>query len=177
MDRHTTPALTLALLSALLLTAGTPAEDVLSREVLGNAEYASSWASSGRVLLRDGHSREPAAPGSATEVQVWLLDQIVRWTVNDRHYAAVILATDPGGSGTFYELAVVEVRGGRPVQVASADLGDRVRVQSLTVERGAGPPAIRVDLVVHGPEDPRCCPTQLAVRSFVWRDGALVSPE
>jgi hypothetical protein len=112
------------------------------------------------VRLRDGHFREPAAPGSATEVRVWLLDQVVRWTVD-----------------TFYELVVVEARARRPVQVASAELGDRVRVQSLTVERGTGPPAIRATLVVHGPDDPLCCPTRLTVRSFVWRDGALVPPE
>jgi hypothetical protein len=173
----TTAALTLVVLGALLLSSGTSADEVLALEALRNAEYASSWAPSGRVRLRDGHFREPAAPGSATEVRVWLLDQVVRWTVDGQPYAAVILATEPGGSGTFYELVVVEARARRPVQVASAELGDRVRVQSLTVERGTGPPAIRATLLVHGPDDPLCCPTRLAVRSFVWRDGALVPPE
>jgi hypothetical protein len=161
-------------LGGLLLSAGAGAADDLSREALRNAEYASPWTPSGRVRLQDGQHREPAAPGSASEIHVWLLDQLARWRVDGRRYAAVILATNPGGSGTFYELVVVEARGGRPLPVARAELGDRVRVQSLTVERASGPPTIRVDLIVPGPSDPLCCPTQLAVWRFAWRNRALV---
>jgi hypothetical protein len=165
---------TALLLGALLLASGPGPPDALSRESLRNTDYPSAWAPSGRVRLHDGRHREPAAPGSASEIRVWLLDQLARWRVSGRRYAAVVLATDPGGSGTFYELVAVEDRGGRPVAVARAELGDRVRVQSLSVAQGTGPPIIRVDLVVPGPDEPLCCPTQLAVRRFAWRAGALV---
>lgn len=168
---------TFLVVGVLLVGARADTVNVLTRHVLRNAEYASAWTPSGRVHLRDGHYREPAAPNSAVEVHVWLLDQVVRWTANGHHYAAVILATDPGGSGTFFDLVVVEAQGRRPVPVASAELGDRVRVRTLTVERGTGPPVIRVGLVIHGPADPLCCPTQLAVRGFRWRDGTLVAAE
>ena len=52
--------------------------------------------------------------------------------------AAVVTITDPGGSGTFYDLAVVMEEGGQPVNVAIAPLGDRVQIQAVT--RDMAPP-------------------------------------
>ena len=126
------------------------------------------------VRLRDGQYREPAGPGAATEIRVSLLDRITAWTAGGRRYAAVILVTDPGGSGTFYDLVVVEDRRGRAVEAASAALGDRVRVESLTLARRDGQMELHVGLVVHGPDDPLCCPARPLVRAFVWTGRALV---
>jgi hypothetical protein len=158
----------------LLLVGPLEAADVLSLTSLGNAEYASSWTVSGRVRLRDGHYREPAAPGSATEIRVWLLERIATWTAVGTRYAAVILVTDPGGSGTFSDLVVVQNRRGRPVQAANGELGDRVRVQSLGVARRNGQTEIHVGLVAPGPDDPLCCPTRRVVRVFVLNGRSLV---
>jgi hypothetical protein len=148
--------------------------DPLGLASLRNAEYASEWTASRRVRLRDGRYREPAAPGSAAEIRVSLLDRITAWTAGGRRYAAVILVTDPGGSGVFHDLVVVEDRRGRPVQVAGAALGDRVRVESLTVARRDGQTELHVGLVTHGPDDPLCCPTWRVVRAFAWNGRALV---
>ena len=166
-------AAAVAIVTVLLLVGPIEATDVLSLASLGNAEYASSWTASGRVRLRDGHYREPAAPGSETEIRVWLLDRIATWTAGGTRYAAVILVTDPGGSGSFSDLVVVQNRRGRPVQAANAELGDRVRVQSLGIARRDGQTEIHVGLVSHGPDDPLCCPTQRVVRVFVWSGRSL----
>jgi hypothetical protein len=84
--------------------------------------------------------------------------------------AAVVLATTTGGSGTFLDLAVVLNQGGRPVHAASTFMGDRVPVDRIRiVDR-----EIQVDLTMHGPADPMCCPSVRATRRFRFQDGALV---
>jgi hypothetical protein len=150
------------------------AADPLGLASLRNAEYASPWTASRRVRLRDGHSHEPAAPGSATEVRVSLLERRVAWTDGHARRAAVILVTDPGGSGVFYQLVVVQARRGRPVEVASAELGDRVRVESLGLARRDGRTELHVGLIAHAPNEPLCCPTEPVVRVFVWDGRSLV---
>ena len=167
--------LTLALGVGLLGAGAGAAPDPLGLIALGNAQYASPWTASRRVRLRDGQYREPLAPGSATELRVSLLDRRVAWTDGGARLASVILVTDPGGSGTFYQLVVVQDRRGRPVEVASADLGDRVRVESLGLARRDGRTEIHVGLVAHAPDDPRCCPTRRVVRAFTWDGRALIA--
>jgi hypothetical protein len=160
---------------ALVLLALPAAAEVLSLESLRNAEYASAWTASGRAPLRDGQYREPAAPGSVTEVRVSVLDLVASWSQGGTRYAAVVLATDPGGSGTFYDLAVVEARAGRAVHLTSTELGDRVRVESLTVRPEADRAELDVGLVGHASGDPQCCPTRRVTRRFRWTGGSLRS--
>ena len=66
--------------------------------------------------------------------------------------------------------AAVLDQGGVPVHVASASLGDRVRITSITVQGGT----ITVDLVTHGPQDPLCCPTLQKVVRYRLVGGQLV---
>ena len=166
---------TLAVAGVLLAFNRLEAADPLAPASLRNAEYSSAWTASGRARLRDGQYRAPAAPGAATEIRVSLLDRMTAWTAGGRRYAAVILVTDPGGSGTFYDLAVVEDRRGRPVEVASAPLGDRIRVESLILALRDGQTELHVGLVGHAPDDPLCCPTRRIVRAFVWDGRSLVA--
>ncbi len=142
----------------------------LGEEALGNLEYKSGFTQSGTAPLVNGEYREPAAPGSATETVVTLTEWIAYGQLNGREAAAVILVTDPGGSGTFYDLAVVVEQGGQPVNVATTSLGDRVQVNSLTIENNE----IVVDMITQGPDDPMCCPTQQVVRSYVLEGDQLV---
>jgi len=76
--------------------------------------------------------------------------------------AAVILTVDPDGTGVFYHLFVVLSDGGAPAQAAEAFLGDRVALQSLTIESGE----IIVQMNVAGPEDGACCPSQPSLRRY-----------
>ncbi|MBL8093719.1 MAG: Gmad2 immunoglobulin-like domain-containing protein, partial [Anaerolineales bacterium] len=76
--------------------------------------------------------------------------------------AAVILTVDPDGTGVFYHLFVVLSDGGAPAQAAEAFLGDRVALQSLTIESGE----IIAQMNVAGPEDGACCPSQPSLRRY-----------
>jgi hypothetical protein len=142
----------------------------LSDEALKNMEYKSEFTQSGVAPLTDGEYREQAAPGSATETIVMLTDHVARGQLNGQEAAAVILVTDPGGSGTFYDLAVVVEQDGQPVNVATTLLGDRVQINALSIENNE----IVVDMVTQGPEDPMCCPTQQVVQTYELQGDQLV---
>jgi hypothetical protein len=102
---------------------------------LRNITYLESFAPSGRAPLVDGESREQAAPGSATEVVVTFQRSATGDLNRDgAKDAAVVLVVSPGGSGTFYKLAAVISDGGGLRHVGSVLLGDRVRINDVTIE-------------------------------------------
>jgi heat shock protein HslJ len=146
-----------------------PAADT-GDETLANMEYKSEWTQSGTAPLVDGEYRESAAPGSATETIVQLTDHVAYGDLNGRDAAAVVLVTDPGGSGTFYDLAVVMEEDGQPVNVATTSLGDRVEIQALSIVGNE----IIVEMVNQGPDDPMCCPTQQVVQTYALEGDQLV---
>jgi hypothetical protein len=84
--------------------------------------------------------------------------------------AAVIVSINGGGSGSFRELAIMKNENGIPVYSTSTILGDRVTVNSLTIDSGI----IIIDMVVHGPNDPMCCPTLNEVVRYKLSDGQLI---
>jgi len=85
--------------------------------------------------------------------------------------AVVLLWSSDGGSGTFNYIAVMG-RGadGAAVNLATAELGDRVRVVSAEILDGK----IILDMVQHGPEDPMCCPAQKVRRTFELTGSELI---
>lgn len=132
-------------------------QSALTLRDLHNAEYPSQWPASGRAKLVNGRFREPAAPGAATDI-------VVRAT---EHYAfgdldgdgagdaVLVLESDPGGSGVFFDLVALLNRAGRAVPLPPVPLGDRVQVNDVTIRNGS----VQVNLVKHGPDDPQCCPS------------------
>jgi len=141
--------------------APTPVHPLLSR--LMNATYASFLTKSGLAPLRDGVYREVVAPGAATQVVV-RLDLVAYGDLNGDGVedAAVLLISEPGGSGSFRDLVAVISHQGEPVPVARAFLGDRVQVESLRIADGQ----VIAELVKHGPDDPLCCPSLKATQRF-----------
>lgn len=139
--------------------------------VLANMTYQSEYTQDGTATLVDGVYAEPAAPGSASSTTVTLLPQYTAvGELNGQPAAAVILATDPGGSGTFVDLAVVTDVDGVPTNVATTNLGDRVEVQSVTIANNQ----IAVDMLTAGPDDPMCCPSQEVVQTYELQGDQLV---
>jgi hypothetical protein len=136
----------------------------LQRGILRNLKYPSEWTRAGSATLAEGEYREPAARKSATETGVRLVEPIAYGRLADGKYAAgVVLATDPGGSGTFTSLVLVVNEGGKAVPRATVQLGDRVRVRSLDFQRGG----IDADVLEPGPTDPLCCPSHERRRRFM----------
>jgi hypothetical protein len=132
--------------------------------------FLSNWTQSGTVQLKYGQYRESAAPGSAAETVVKLGDEIAYGKINGKDAAAVILFTNSGGSGTFFELALLVRMNKKWINTDVAYLGDRVTIHSLSFEDEA----IVVDMTSHGPDDPMCCPTLRQDLRFTIEDNRLI---
>lgn len=136
----------------------------LSIDILRNATYRSpDW---GEFQLSDGvyYRTPPTAQESPETYTTRLLDTILYGDINQDGLedAVVFLSTQNGGTGHFIEMAAVLNLNGNPVNISTQYLGDRVIVESGTVQGGS----ITVNLRVQGPNDPACCPSQIDIRNF-----------
>ena len=122
------------------------------------------------VTLKDGIYQEPI-PDSAASIYVSLLDEAAFGQIAGQPAAAVTLATNTGGTGTYIDLAVVIFAEGAATNVATTMLGDRVQVNSVEITADGN---IMVDMVEAGTDDPLCCPTQHVINTYALQDGQLV---
>jgi heat shock protein HslJ len=160
-------AVALAILAALGAVATPPTFDELK-----NATYRGIDLAGGAVTLSDGRwEGKPASPGSATRFVVTLVqDLFVAGDLDGdgSDEAAVLLGATSGGSGSFTYLAVMGRKNGKPVNLGTALLGDRVQVRGMKIQEGR----VFVELVQAGPEDAACCPGDLATRGWaLHREG------
>lgn len=148
----------------------------LTMELLRNAEYKSEWPASGKAKLTDGSYREKYVPGAATELVIRLSDHHAIGDLNGdgAKDAAVILVSNPGGSGTFFDLAVLVSQDGSPKHVATEALGDRIVVKSLAIQSGE----IAITLLARKPDEPMSAEPKVEVtKKFTLRDDKLVEVE
>ena len=143
----------------------------LTVEVLQNATYKSEFVKAGQAQLQDGMYEEKIDPDSASKITLALSEHITFGDVNADTLddAAVVLEASGGGSGTFYTLAIIINRLGNPYHIHSANLGDRIRVESLEIADYV----ITVRMLAHGEGDALCCPTQAEVRRYNLGFGVL----
>ena len=124
---------------------------------LRNATYRGIYDRA--VSLTEGqYEGAPLQPAGAARTRLVFAGNLVARGDLDRDggdEAVVLLAENSGGSGTFNYLAVVAAQDGKPVNVATEGLGDRIQLRSMTIVDGQ----LIVDLVAHGPGDAMCCPT------------------
>jgi hypothetical protein len=85
--------------------------------------------------------------------------------------AAVILAADTGGSGTFVYLAAVINQAGKPLNVDAITLGDRTVIESMSIQDGK----IAMQTIIHGPQDPLCCPTLKTSETYMLENNNLLT--
>lgn len=130
----------------------------LTLEVLKNAEYYCE-ACMGWVKLQDGgYSEEREESGMLFIRETWIAEDIVVYgdlNSDGEEDAVVILVSNFGGSGVFVELAVMINDKGNPLYLDSEILGDRIIINSITIESSE----IILDIVIQGPDDALCCPT------------------
>ena len=149
-----------------------PNTEIPTKEDLSNTAYTSEWTESGLAQLSDGEYREPISPDSATEIVVQLTEDLIAGDIDEvGQSAAVVLVTQPGGSGAFYDLAIVAKIDGDPVNIATTFIGDRVQINAISIENGE----VVLEMIIHGPEDPMCCPTQHVIQKFELQDSELVA--
>ncbi|MCK9622918.1 MAG: hypothetical protein M0R47_20580 [Methylobacter sp.] len=81
--------------------------------------------------------------------------------------AAVILAWQSGGSGTFKSLMAMRNTGSAPQQQDDILLGDRVQISALSITASQ----VHLETVSSGPRDPACCPSQQVKQVYILHDG------
>jgi peptidoglycan/xylan/chitin deacetylase (PgdA/CDA1 family) len=147
----------------------------LTWEMLKNTAYPNEWPKDGVAHLVDGVYREKYMPDSATEMVISLADVHTFGDLNGDGVddVLVILISYPGGSGTFFDLAAVLNQDGAPNPVATAFLGDRVIIRSMTIESGQ----IVLEFITQGPDDPMCCPNMDRRQVYALEDNNLVLVE
>jgi len=138
----------------------------LSAAALRSATYASLYVEDGEVLLGGGIFEDTARRVAVYFVPEYAVGDLDQDGAPD---AVVVLATNTGGSGTFHDLAVVLNRDGVPENTATFFLGDRVPVDRIRIVDGE----IQVELTMHGPADPMCCPSLEVTRKFRLVGGEL----
>jgi hypothetical protein len=156
---------------ALITACGGAASAPLTDEMLRNAEYQGIYQEP--IQLTDGvYEGEPFVEGGAsrptvTFIEPYAFGDLTGDGVDD---AAALLVESSGGSGSFVYLTAVVNRDGSAENAATVLLGDRARVQSLTIADGR----ISVTMVTHGPDDPMCCPSQESVQTYELQDSKLL---
>jgi len=159
---------------SLTLTAAPPLKGdfPLSLDILLNTVYRSpDW---GEFKLTNGiYYRTPPtsleSPGAYTtraENGVYYGDINADGFVD----AVVILNTQNGGTGHFKELALVLNQNGAPYNSSTIYLGDRVSIESGTVQQDS----VTLNMVVQGLNDPLCCASERVVWKFILVDGQLI---
>ncbi|MCU0503113.1 MAG: Gmad2 immunoglobulin-like domain-containing protein, partial [Anaerolineae bacterium] len=153
-------------------TTPAPAAPPLTVDQLKNGTYLSEYVPAGKVTLKNGKFEQSTGAGATQKVVVSMIEPVALGDLNGDKVsdAAVILATNTGGSGIFYDLHAVLNEGGKPVDVSSVPLGDRVQIRSLTITDGV----IVVSMITHGQNDPLCCPTLPVTQSYKLQGGKLV---
>lgn len=138
------------------------------------AQAAFDGTNSGEVTLTDGKwEGEPFEEGAASRPTAGLVRdfQLTGDLTGDGTAEAVVLLwTSSGGSGTFdYVAAMGRDQAGAVVNLATAELGDRVKVRSGEIVNGRAV----FTVVQAGPEDAACCPGQKIKRTFALQDDSL----
>jgi hypothetical protein len=76
--------------------------------------------------------------------------------------AAVLLAVNGGGSGTFVSLVVMLDKNSTPYQASAILIDDRPQVNNLSIQGGN----IIVDAAIHSFKDAMCCPTFAVIETY-----------
>lgn len=159
-----TPLPTLTSTSATL-TPGVPA---LTADMLQNMEFKLP-VSQKTVKLVNG--RYEAGSGADYLLVTMLADPIAFGDMNGDGLAdaALVLGENMGGSGVFESLVVVFNQGGIPTQAAATQIGDRVKVNMMAIQKQK----VVVGMLVPGPNDPLCCPSLVETHTYRLTKGGL----
>ena len=144
----------------------TPVE--LNLDQLKNATYTLMAINNVPVKLIDGKLNF-SDPANNMNAEGQLIEPVAFGDLNGDGLkdAAVIIATNTGGSGTFHELIVVLAQKG---QAADLQIGDRIQEKQLTIQDGK----IILDYLRQGPKDGLCCPSEHAKTTYQFQNGKLV---
>ncbi|MCI0549969.1 MAG: Gmad2 immunoglobulin-like domain-containing protein [Anaerolineae bacterium] len=136
-----------------------------------NARYQLGLPDSLQIVQLVDGKFEQGAPGGADFISVSVTDFVAQGDLNgdDKDEIAALVFENYGGTGTFVFLAVYDEVDGKLTFQTSKLVDDRPQLNALSIENNE----IFLDAVIHGFEDPMCCPTLKSTRHFRFVDGQL----
>ena len=142
---------------------------------LGNATY--SGIEEQPVTLADGRwEGAPYMEGGAARPAVGLVSDLYftgDLDADGDDETVVLLWQSAGGTGSYLYIAVMKAETGSYANIATALVGDRVKIRRGEINSGV----IALDVLQTGENDPMCCPTMLATRSWILKEGQLLENE
>jgi hypothetical protein len=163
--RPASPTPTAAPVVEATATVQTPTTVPDSRaQLIRNAQYQLGLPDSLQVVqLSDGRFEQGTA-GSADFISVFLTDFVAVGDLDADGVdeIAALVSENYGGTGVFVFLAVYTSVNGTPTFFTSAIVDDRPQLNALSIENGE----IFLDAVIHGADEPMCCPTLRTSRHY-----------
>lgn len=155
--------------NALEISDQNAAKQPLAEDDVANAVYRID--SIGEFQLEKGVFVRQYGEGMTQRFQVTLEKSALGDLDRDgRDDAAVVLAVQSGGSGTFRYLIAMQNTGNGTLQQDSLLLGDRVRVRNLATAAGQ----VHLEMLQPAPNRPLACPTQQVKQAFTVQNGKWV---
>jgi hypothetical protein len=153
-------------------TAGTPilstppaapnstSEPALTEEALRNSEFLSPTLNTPIKMVNGEFSGTVGGVSLRAEI----LPEIQFGDLNrdGMKDAALLLAENTGGTGTFVSLVVIFSQEGKFKQAPGIYIDDRPIINSISIADGK----IKIDLLVHGPNDPLASPSQAELQEY-----------
>jgi hypothetical protein len=129
-----------------------------------NAQYQLGATDSLQVVKLSNGKYEKGTPGGTDFVSVQMTDFAAVGDLNGdgTNEVAVLISENYGGTGVFVFLAVYSNVNGTLTFQTSTMVDDRPQLNALSIENGE----IFLDAVIHGPDEPMCCPTWRTTRHY-----------
>ncbi len=151
----------------------TPKPVLLTPQMLENMAYTLPGFEDREFTfqLKEGIYQSGSDPAALDYVSIALGDALAFGDLNGDGSAdaAIFLAMNFGGTGVFTWLVAVLNENGSGRQAGRYLVDDRPMIRQLLIEDGQ----IKLEAIVHGPNDPGCCPEQPVKRSFRVTPGGL----
>jgi hypothetical protein len=136
-----------------------------------NAEYQLGTTDALQIVQLTDGAFEQGSPGSADFISVRLTDFVAVGDLNadGNDEVAALVSENYGGTGVFVFLAVYSNVDGTLTFQTSRIVDDRPQLNELSIANGE----IYLEAVIHGPDEPMCCPTLRTARHYRWVDNQL----
>lgn len=136
-----------------------------------NAQYQLGATDARQVVQLTNGRYEHGTPGSTDSIAVVMTDFVAVGDLNGdgTNEVAALVSENYGGSGVFVFLAVYTNENGTLTFQNSTMVDDRPQLNSLSIAAGE----IYLDAIIHGPDEPMCCPTFHTTRHYRFVDNQL----
>ncbi len=169
--RPATPVPTVAPVAEATATSVASSTKPEETALVRNAQYQLGLTDALRIVQLQNGKYEQGVSGSDEYVSVVMTDLVSAGDLNGDGVdeVAALIAENYSGSGVFVFLTVYTIENGTPVFLTSAIVDDRPQLNALSIANGE----IALDAIIHGSNDPMCCPALRTTRHYRLLNGQL----